>query len=61
MAARIIARGEWHWQDERVKRSSAAEESVGIDAPPDAARGVAMLTRFPSGQKLSKTAQAQDD
>ena len=27
---------------------------VGIDAPPDAARGAAMPTRFPSGQKLSK-------
>jgi hypothetical protein len=54
MAARIIARGEWHWQDEPVKRRSAAEEGVGIDAPPDAARGAAMPTRFPSGQKLSK-------
>jgi hypothetical protein len=34
MAARIIARGEWHWQDKRVKRSSAADERAGIDAPP---------------------------
>jgi hypothetical protein len=54
MAARIIARGEWHWQDKRVKRSSAADERAGIDAPPDAARRAAMPTRFPSGQKLSK-------
>jgi len=39
VASRIIARGEWHWQDKRVKRSSAAEERVGIHAPPDMARG----------------------